>query len=56
MRLPIVFLLAAGLMRAADYPAPAKGDYVIKDFRFQSGDTLPGLRIHYRTVGTPRPS
>jgi homoserine O-acetyltransferase len=56
MRLPIVFLLAAGLMRAADYPAPVEGDYVIKDFKFQSGETLPELRIHYRTVGTPRPS
>ena len=56
MRLPIVFLLAAGLMRAADYPAPVEGDYVIKDFKFQSGETLPELKIHYRTVGTPRPS
>jgi homoserine O-acetyltransferase len=56
MRIPILFLLAAGLMRAADYPTPVEGDYVIKDFTFKSGETLPELRIHYRTVGTPRPS
>ena len=37
---------------AAVYPAPVEGDYVIKGFRFSSGETLPELRIHYRTVGT----
>lgn len=36
---------------AADYPAPAEGDYVIRDFRFGSGETLPELRIHYRALG-----
>src|SRR5262249_35043431 len=25
-----------------------------KDFHFQTGETLPELRIHYRTLGTPR--
>ena len=29
-------------------------DHVIRDFRFASGETLPELRIHYRTLGTPR--
>jgi homoserine O-acetyltransferase len=33
---------------------PAQGDYVIKNFRFASGQTLPELRIHYRTLGTPK--
>jgi homoserine O-acetyltransferase len=32
-------------------PAPAEGDYVARDFRFGSGDVLPELRIHYRTLG-----
>jgi homoserine O-acetyltransferase len=39
---------------AADYPAPAEGDFVIRNFRFQSGESLPALNIHYRTVGTPQ--
>ncbi len=39
--------------RAADYPAPSAADYVIKDFRFASGETLPALRIHYRFLGRP---
>jgi homoserine O-acetyltransferase len=29
------------------------GDFVIKDFRFRSGETLPELRIHYLTLGQP---
>jgi homoserine O-acetyltransferase/O-succinyltransferase len=36
---------------AAEYPAPAENDYVIRDFKFASGETLPELRIHYRTLG-----
>ncbi len=39
---------------ASDVPVPTQGDYVIKDFRFASGQTLPELKIHYRTLGTPR--
>jgi homoserine O-acetyltransferase len=37
-----------------DYPEPVQGDYVIKDFKFRSGETLPELRLHYMTVGTPQ--
>ncbi len=45
---------AAAAMFAAEYPAPTEGDFVLKDFKFQSGETLPELRIHYRALGTPR--
>ncbi len=34
-------------------PAPAQGDFIIKDFRFTSGEVLPELRLHYRTLGQP---
>jgi homoserine O-acetyltransferase/O-succinyltransferase len=33
--------------------APKEGDYVSHDFHFKSGETLPELRIHYATFGTP---
>ena len=33
---------------------PAHGDFVIKNFRFTSGEVLPTLRLHYRTLGKPR--
>ena len=35
-------------------PAPVEGDFVARDFAFTSGERLPEVKIHYRTVGTPR--
>ena len=32
---------------------PQEGDYVVHDFHFQSGETLPEVRLHYRTLGKP---
>ena len=32
---------------------PQEGDYVSHDFRFRTGETLPELRLHYRTFGKP---
>ena len=46
-------ILAAGFASAVDYPAPTEGDYTIRDFKFTSGETLPELRLHYRTIGKP---
>jgi homoserine O-acetyltransferase len=43
----------ATVASAADYPAPPEGDFTVSDFKFQSGETLPELRIHYRTLGKP---
>ena len=51
----LLALLTAGTVAsAADYPPPVEADYVLKDFRFASGESLPELRIHYRTFGHPR--
>jgi homoserine O-acetyltransferase len=50
----LVLTVAASSAAAATYPAPVEGDYVVKNFRFASGETLPELRLHYRTIGTPR--
>jgi len=44
---------AATSVFVADYPAPTEGDYTIRDFRFRSGETLPELHLHYRTIGKP---
>jgi homoserine O-acetyltransferase/O-succinyltransferase len=53
-RFVFVLLVATGSLCAADYPAPTEGDYSIRDFKFASGESLPELRIHYRTLGTAR--
>ena len=38
-----------------DYAAMiTQGDVILKDFRFGTGETLPELRMHYATLGTPR--
>jgi homoserine O-acetyltransferase/O-succinyltransferase len=39
---------------AAEYPAPAQGDFLVQDFHFASDEKLPELRLHYRTIGTPQ--
>ncbi len=44
-------IFVAASLRAADYPAPVVGDWVVRDFRFHTGETLPELRLHYVTVG-----
>ena len=49
-----IFLALTSLSWAADYPQPTEADFVIKDFHFHSGQTLPELRIHYRTLGQPQ--
>src|SRR5579863_4520520 len=33
---------------------PADGTVVLHDFRFGTGETLPELRLHYITLGTPQ--
>ena len=33
---------------------PAEGDYIARDFRFNTGQTMPALRLHYTTLGRPR--
>jgi homoserine O-acetyltransferase len=55
----IVFLLALLLQVPArpqgpPLPQVTEGDFVVKAFKFASGETLSELRIHYRTLGTPR--
>ena len=39
---------------AQDMPKAVPGDFVIKDYKFESGETLPELKIHYVTLGTPQ--
>ena len=38
---------------AAQARAIQEGDYVIRNYRFASGETLPEVRLHFRTMGTP---
>ncbi len=47
------FILTSFAAVAADYPAPKQGDWIARDFKFHTGETMPELRLHYTTVGEP---
>ena len=47
-------LATAVVSPAADFPAPVESDFTIRNFQFKTGQTLPELRVHYRTFGAPR--
>jgi homoserine O-acetyltransferase/O-succinyltransferase len=46
--------LADANMPAAGLPSSVESEFSLKNFQFTSGDTIPALRIHYRTLGQPR--
>jgi homoserine O-acetyltransferase/O-succinyltransferase len=58
-----VFLIALFLFAAVGHAqtgqppeskmTPQEGDYLLRDFHFKSGETLPELRMHYMTLGKP---
>jgi homoserine O-acetyltransferase len=55
--LSAALILPFGTSRAQAPDSAARaveGDFVIRDFHFQSGETLPELRLHYTTLGKPR--
>jgi homoserine O-acetyltransferase/O-succinyltransferase len=54
MRLAVALGLAAFPLVAQTFPAPTEADAVLKNFTFTSGQSLPELRIHYRTLGKPQ--
>jgi len=35
------------------FPTPVPGDFAIRDFKFESGEILPELKLHYVTIGKP---
>ncbi len=49
----VAFLVLVTL-GAAGYQPPVEHDFIIRDFRFRSGEMLPEARMHYRTLGSPR--
>ena len=50
----LVIVFGAARPASAQTAAPVEGDFVVRNFRFASGETLTSLKLHYRTLGTPR--
>jgi len=47
----LMLALVGAAAAAADYPAPREADVVLRDFRFHTGEVVPELKLHYKTVG-----
>lgn len=55
--IPLLLALAVTpSLRGADYPAPSEANYSIQTLKLASGEVLPEVRVHYRTLGAPRRS
>jgi homoserine O-acetyltransferase/O-succinyltransferase len=39
---------------ATKWPNHQEADFILKDYRFASGEVLPELKLHYRTIGVPQ--
>ena len=49
----VLEFVACATPALAQGAAPREGDFVVHDYRFASGETLPELRLHYLTLGSP---
>jgi homoserine O-acetyltransferase/O-succinyltransferase len=49
-----MLLCAMPAFAQTSWPNQREADFLMKDFRFGSGETLPELRMHYVTLGTPK--
>jgi homoserine O-acetyltransferase len=63
LRRGMVWMVVACCAAGFSYPrqntsptaGPAhEGDFVLRDFRFADGESLPEVRLHYTTIGEPR--
>ncbi len=55
LALVLTWLFAAPAYAQGSTAWPVKsGDFTLSNFQFRSGETLPSLRLHYMTLGTPR--
>jgi homoserine O-acetyltransferase len=50
----VALTLLAGSLGAQTPAGVTERDFVVRDFRFADGSTLPELTLHYRTLGRPR--
>src|SRR5262252_582499 len=50
----MIWLACAWIATVAAQVPPREGDFVIHDFRFRSGESVPELRLHVLTLGRPQ--
>ena len=47
------FSLSENTALAQNIPKPVEGSWVVRDFKFSTGETLPELKLNYTTIGNP---
>ena len=58
VRVLVLALVLAAVPASAQtsWPNQREDDFILKNFTFASGESLPELRLHYITLGTPQRS
>jgi homoserine O-acetyltransferase/O-succinyltransferase len=46
-------LVSVSAFAATTQPVSLEGDFLLRDFRFKSGEEMPALNIHYTSLGKP---
>ena len=49
----LVLVIASSRAQATGLPKSVQGDFVLKNFKFASGEKLDDLKFHYGTLGEP---
>ncbi len=55
-RISVIALICAAFCAAianAEQPVAQEADFVLRDFKFKSGEVMPSLNIHYTSLGKP---
>jgi homoserine O-acetyltransferase/O-succinyltransferase len=47
----LLVIAAPALAENTNWPNYREGDFIIKDYKFAGGQSLPELKLHYRTLG-----
>jgi homoserine O-acetyltransferase/O-succinyltransferase len=50
----LLALAASQALAQTKWPNQREDDFLIKDFRFKSGETIAELKLHYTALGTPK--
>ena len=50
----LALLALPSLAPAQNFPAPVERDFIVRNYTFANGESLPEIKLHYRTVGEPR--
>src|SRR5438132_13968268 len=50
----MIVVASPAFAEGTKWPNYQEADFVVKDYRFHSGESLTELKMHYRTLGTPK--